>query len=517
MGFSRLGLAPRATIGFALGFALWTWLTFTGALQGLDALQAPPAQWQNPAIQIAAAVAVTFHPVVVYGGLLGVAAWAYRRRLRNLTVAVVSAVAVGWGGHELLRQLFARERPPGSVPELITNQGYAYPSGHLVAAATGAVIAIAATTTTRQPRQLIEVTRWLGIVLIVVIGLDRWLLHAHWITDLVGGLLWGGFSASVSVAVARVRMRPERPTRAAALATKQRRRCAIVVNPTKIPDWAAFRRHVEYECRQNGATPMFLETSADDPGRGMTRAAIEAKADLVLVAGGDGTVRVVCSELSGTGIPLGLVPSGTGNLLARNLSIPLDESQALTVIFQGRPTTIDLVEVVVDDAEPEHIAVMAGMGLDARIMSGTDDALKKVIGPAAYVMAAGDAANLPSFDVTVRLDDDEPIERHAGLVMVGNVGQLQGNVQLLPDARFDDGLLDLFVASPSNVADWLRITTSVILPLPEASEIDRGQGRTVLIECTEPVEYQLDGDAAGQCSRMRATVVPQALTVIVPN
>jgi diacylglycerol kinase family enzyme len=291
-----------------------------------------------------------------------------------------------------------------------------------------------------------------------------------------------------------------------------------VVNPTKIPDWAAFRRHVEFDCKQNGWQPMFLETSLDDPGRGMTRAAIEANVDLVMVAGGDGTVRVVCAELSGTDIPLGVLPSGTGNLLARNLSVPLDESAALEVVFHGERKRIDLVEVVIDDAEPpEHIAVMAGLGLDARIMSGTDDGLKKVIGPAAYVVAAGDAASLPSFDVTVTLDEAEAFERHAGLVMVGNVGSLQGNVQLLPDAQFDDGLLDLFVASPANVADWLRITTSVILPVPEASEIDRGQGRTVLIECTEPVEYQLDGDAAGECRTLRATVVPQTLTVMVPD
>ena len=212
-----------------------------------------------------------------------------------------------------------------------------------------------------------------------------------------------------------------------------------------------------------------------------------------------------------------MLPSGTGNLLARNLRIPLDEAEALRVILGGRQDRIDLVEVTIDDAEPEHIAVMAGMGLDARIMSGTDEGLKKVLGPAAYVMAAGDAANLPSFDVTVTLDEGEPIERHAGLVMVGNVGQLQGNVQLLPDAQFDDGLLDLFVASPASVADWLRITTSVLLPVPEASEIDRGQGRRVVIEASEPVEYQLDGDASGECRRMVAEVIPQTLTVMVPE
>ena len=513
----RPGLGPIATVVFGAGFVLWTALLFSGALAGLDALQAPAPRWQSPVIQVAAAVAIVFHPLVVNCALAGIAVWAFRRRLRNLTVGVVLAIGLGWGGHELVRTLIARPRPPGLLPELIGNGGYAYPSGHLIAIVTAALVVIATTTTTKQPRHVIEFWRWLGLGLILLVAADRWLLHAHWISDLVGGVLFGGFTASLALTVAKVHMQPERPTRASVLAARTPKRCAIVVNPTKIPDWAAFRRHVEVDCREHGWAPMFLETTPDDPGRGMTRTALAAGVELVMAAGGDGTVRVVCSELAGTGVPLGLLPSGTGNLLARNLGIPLDESEALRVILEGRRDAIDLVEVAIDDGAPEHIAVMAGMGLDARIMSGTDEGLKKIIGPAAYVMAAGDAANLPSFDVTVAIDDDEPIRRHAGLVMVGNVGQLQGNVQLLPDAQFDDGLLDLFVASPANVADWLRITTSVLLPVPEASEIDRGQGRTVVIEASEPVEYQLDGDAAGECRRMVATVVPQTLTVMLPG
>ncbi len=514
----RLGIGPIATVGCGIGFAIWTWLTLSGTLEVLDSRQAPAPQWQNPPIQIAAALAVVLSPVAVYAALAGIAVWAFRRRLRNLTIAVVAAIALGWGGEVLVRGIVQRPRPPGSLTELITNQGYSYPSNHLVSIVTAALVVIATTTTTRQPRRVIEFWRYLGFVLIVLVAADRWLLSANWITDLIGGLFLGGFTASLSISAARVHMQPERPVRAPAHTGRDAKRCAIVVNPTKIPDWAAFRRHVEFDCSQNGWTPMFLETSADDPGRGMARAAVKAKASLVLVAGGDGTVRVVCAELAGTGIPLGLMPSGTGNLLARNLGIPLDESAALDVAFSGKQKQIDLIEVTVDDAEQtEHIAVMAGMGLDARIMSGTDDGLKKVIGPAAYVVAAGDAANLPSFDVTVRMDDDEPIDRHAGLVMIGNVGALQGNVQLLPDAKYDDGLLDLFVVSPSNVIDWVRITTSVILPGKESDEIDRAQGHHVVVESSEPVEYQLDGDASGECRKISATVLPRTLTVMVPK
>lgn len=513
----RLGLGPIAAIASGIGLALWTWLTFAGVLSGLDALQPARPQWFEPLIQVASAIAVVFHPFVVYAALLVVAGWAYRRRLRNLAIGILLAIGFGWGGHELLRLLFTRPRPPGAITELITNQGFGYPSGHMVAIVTAALVGIATTTTTRQSRRLIEFQRWAGIGLVVLVAADRWLLNAHYLTDIIGGMLAGAFTASLAFSIARVHMQPERPTRAATAASQDNQRCAVVVNPTKIPDWAAFRRHVEYECAENGWTPMFLETTPDDPGKGMARAAIDAEVGLVLVAGGDGTVRVVCGELADSGIPVGLMPSGTGNLLARNLGIPLDESAALDVAFKGTADSIDLVELLVDDAEtPEYIAVMAGMGLDARIMSSTDEGLKKILGPAAYVVAAGDAASLPSFDVTVGLDDAEPYERHAGLVLIGNVGALQGNVQLLPDAQFDDGLLDLFVASPANVADWVRITGSILLPGKEAKEIDRGQGTEVLVEASEPVEYQLDGDAAGECRKIRAKVAPQVLKVMVP-
>lgn len=517
MGTRRLGIGPLATIAFVLALAIWTALTLNGALGWLDAVVAPQPEWESPITQIAAAIAIVLHPYVIYAALLGIAAWAVRRRLRNLAIGIVAAVALAAGSTELIKVLAHRQRPDATLTDLITSTGFSYPSEHMVAIVVAALVIISTTTTTRQPRRLIELWRWLGLALIVVVGVDRWILHAHWLSDLFGGIFLGGFAASLALALARVHMQPEAPRRPAAAADEKPKNCAIVVNPTKIPDWAAFRRHVEFACTEVNWTPMFLETTPDDPGRGMARQALDAGVDLVMVAGGDGTVRVVCSEMAGSQVPLGLLPSGTGNLLARNLGIPLDESEALDVIFGGRADRIDLIEIKVDDDDAsDHIAVMAGLGLDARIMSGTDEGLKKVIGPAAYVVAAGDAAALPSFDVTITLDEDEPLERHAGLVMVGNVGSLQGNVQLIPDAEFDDGLLDLFVASPENLADWVRITGSVILPGKEAKEIDRAQGRTVVIECNEPVEYQLDGDAAGECSRLAATVVPQCLSVMVP-
>ncbi len=102
----------------------------------------------------------------------------------------------------------------------------------------------------------------------------------------------------------------------------------------------------------------------------MAKRAIENESDLVLVAGGDGTVRVVCAALAHTGIPVGVIPAGTGNLLARNLHIPLDLDDALERILDGRDRRIDLVKVYGDGLDTDRFAVMAGLGLDAAIISG---------------------------------------------------------------------------------------------------------------------------------------------------
>ena len=111
-------------------------------------------------------------------------------------------------------------------------------------------------------------------------------------------------------------------------------RCAVVYNPTKISD--QFRDLVEKTLQRDGwVDTLWLETSATDPGRAVTQQAVAAKVELVVCAGGDGTVRIVADGLAGTGIPMGLIPAGTGNLLARNLDLPMHEVAAIEIAFGG--------------------------------------------------------------------------------------------------------------------------------------------------------------------------------------
>ncbi|SDS60001.1 diacylglycerol kinase family protein [Microlunatus soli] len=511
----------------------WTVLVLTAAwLPEWDARVAPaPLQPTSAPGQIAAALALVTEPALIYLSLLFVALWAYRGRMRNLAGALVLMVVLGYGGGWLLKQLIGRQRPADAV-QLITAQGYAYPSSHLTAASVG-VVAVGTVLVVTRHRRVVQL-RWaiIGALILILIGSDRLLLAAHHLSDLIGGVLFGAAAAAVSLLIAGVSVLPpfasNRPrARVARRAVDTdagpsrhtKKRCAVVYNPARVADWVGFRRALDYELRTRGwAQAMWLETRVDDPGRSQTRRAIELGADLVIAAGGDGTVRVVAAELAESGIPFGVIPAGTGNLLAKNLGIPLDERAAMEVAFGGRTREIDVVQVTIDDDRKDHFVVLAGIGIDAMIMQETNPDLKRAVGSAAYFLAAARNANHPALHATITVDDGEPIRRRAHVLVLGNVGYLQANIPLIPDAKPDDGLLDLLIASARKPTDWLRLTAKVLTRRDrDVDELDRITGSKIRIEVAEGDHFELDGDPAGECHTLEAQVLPGALAIRVPR
>lgn len=197
----------------------------------------------------------------------------------------------------------------------------------------------------------------------------------------------------------------------------------------------------------------------------------------------------------------------------------MQDKAAVDVALHGADNRFDIVGITTDAAtDPDRFAVMAGIGLDAAIMSNTDDGLKDKIGSLAYVVAAARELGRRPRTMTVTVDDGKPLRRKAMICLVGNVGAIQGDVQLIPDARPDDGRLDVvIVASPSRLRHWLAVLAHLITRRPENEGIDRLTGRRVVIELDEPDDYELDGDTIGRCRRLVAEIEPGALTVRVPS
>lgn len=292
------------------------------------------------------------------------------------------------------------------------------------------------------------------------------------------------------------------------------RRAAIIYNPLKVPDLPEMTARVESFMHRHGwAEPLWLATTADDPGGGMCSHAVREECDVVFVAGGDGTVMAAVTALAGGETPLAILPSGTGNLLARNLGLPLgDEEAALRIGVSGRTMRID-----VGVCEDRKFAVMAGLGLDAAIMRDAPEGLKKAVGWPAYVVSAGKHLRGRGIRVAVTIDERETVNRRVRSVVVGNVGKLQAGIPLLPDARADDGYLDVVLIAPRNVADWVRVSGRVLrrTDVPDR-KMERFRARHVLIETTRPEPRQLDGDVISDSDRMEISLEPKALPVRVP-
>jgi YegS/Rv2252/BmrU family lipid kinase len=481
--------------------------------------------------QIATAFALVTEPVLVYLSLLVMALWAFRNRMRHLAGALALMVVIGWGGGGLLRLLIGRPRPAGA-PHLISTFGYAYPSAHMTAVTVG-VIAIGTVLVITRRRRVTQV-QWsfLGLLILVAVGVDRWLLAAHYLSDLIGGALLGSAVAAVCLVITGVSVLPPfvaQPVAARAarrrIAAEARepadspRRCAVIYNPVRVSDWPGFRRSIAYELKTRGWEPaIWLETTADDPGRGATRRAIESNVDLVIAAGGDGTVRLVAAELADTGIPFSVIPAGTGNLLAKNLGIPLDQRAAMEVAFTGRTRPVDVVQVTIDDDRVDHFVVLAGIGIDAMIMQDTNPDLKRAVGSVAYFVAAARNANHPALHAKITVDDDESFRRRAHVLVLGNVGYLQANIPLIPDAKPDDGLLDLLIASPRGPMDWPRLIARVLTRHERGlNELERLTGSKIRIEVAEGEHFELDGDPAGELHSMTAEILPGALQIRVPK
>jgi diacylglycerol kinase (ATP) len=315
-------------------------------------------------------------------------------------------------------------------------------------------------------------------------------------------------------------------------------RAAVVYNPTKVNLKDLRNAVARAESQAGWAKSLWLETTAADPGVGQAREAAKHGVDVVIAAGGDGTVRAAAEGLHETGIPLSLLPAGTGNLLARNMELSLaDLPGSVLTAFTGHDRRIDLGLVEVERAdgsrETKAFVVMAGIGLDAKMAANTDPELKKRAGWLAYiqpiVLAMRDKER-----VRVRFSVDDGPERSMNVhtVMVGNCGLLPGNVLLLPEAAIDDGVFDIVALRPHGFFGWVQIWTKIfwengVLRRNSVGRRLAGLSREVralryikaskiTARLDHPEDFELDGDDFGEAIAFRAHVEAGGLLVRIP-
>ncbi len=286
---------------------------------------------------------------------------------------------------------------------------------------------------------------------------------------------------------------------------------AVVAHAGKGPE-GGLRELREVLAREGVADPLWYEVAKSRKAAKRARRALAQGAEVVFVWGGDGTVQRCIDAVAGTQAVLAILPAGTANLLAANLGIPADITEAVRIGLHGERRPLDTGSV-----NGEHFAVMAGAGFDARMIKQASKGMKRRIGRAAYVYAG--ARNLGARRVKAAIDVDGRrfFAGRISCVLVGNVGKVLGGVEAFSGARPDDGRLELGVVTARNPADWARVMGRLALGSPEKSPFVKvSSGKKIQIRFRREMPYELDGGARPAVRKMRVRAEPSSVTICVP-
>lgn len=258
--------------------------------------------------------------------------------------------------------------------------------------------------------------------------------------------------------------------------------------------------------------PLWYEVPRAKRASEQVRRALDEGAELVFAWGGDGTVRRCIDVLAGTSARLAVVPAGTANLFATNLGIPTDIKGAVAVGLRGERRRLD-----VGRFEKERFGVMAGAGFDAAMIRGADH-LKERIGRAAYLWSG--SRNLPrdGFEAEIEVDGTGWYEGPVTCILLGNFGEIFGGIEVFPDARPDDGVLELGIATAEGLLQWTRTLARTAVGDPNRSPFVRiTKASSVKVALDRKVRYELDGGDRSKVKSFKVEVEERALNVCVPR
>ena len=288
---------------------------------------------------------------------------------------------------------------------------------------------------------------------------------------------------------------------------------AVLVNPSRISGRLALRRQLPQLLQEAGwADPIWIETDPAGGERAGLDRALDGGVDVLFACGGDGTVaRAVRALATHPEVALAVVPLGSGNMLARNLELPLEPTAAIQVALAGTRRRIDLGEVA-----GVRFCVASGMGLDAQMLADAPQLAKRALGWVAYVPSVLRHLPEPGFTVEITVDEGAPVLRQVRSVLVANVGRLPGGMKLLPGASADDGQLDVVLIAPRRLRDWAKISLRIGLRHPDGIGLESMTGRVVEIVTDLPRLCEADGEPLPRASVLTARVLPGALLVCAP-
>ena len=268
----------------------------------------------------------------------------------------------------------------------------------------------------------------------------------------------------------------------------------------------------EVLAREGFTDPFWYEVAKSRKAPTYAHRALMHGAEVIFVWGGDGMVQRCIDAVAGTEAVLAILPAGTANLLAANLHVPADLTEAVRVGLHGDRRLLDTGSI-----NGEHFAVMAGAGFDASMIKQADRGIKDRFGRAAYLYTG--ARNLSTHPVkaVIKVDGKRFFRGPVSCVLAGNVGKILGGVEAFHGAQPDDGLLELGVVTAGNAVQWARTLGRVILGEAERSPfVHVTRGRQFRVKFDRQLPYELDGGARPAARKLRIKVHPSSVRICVP-
>lgn len=277
-------------------------------------------------------------------------------------------------------------------------------------------------------------------------------------------------------------------------------------------------------CRGRGHRLTIVPTTPDAPGGPQARAALADGADLVIAAGGDGTVRAVAHELAGSDADLAVLPLGTANLFARNLGLaPGDVSGGVRAALDAPARVIDVGQASWTPASGSAGArethrstflVVAGLGNDAATVLATRPEFKSRFGWLAYFESGARHLGRPAVRMRVSVDGGLLREVSTWCLLAGNAGRLPGGVRVFPDAALDSGRLATLLVPLASPRQWAGVALQGLTRhRVQVEALEYGQARSVWAIPETPTALQLDGDVVGSVSEVRLAIAAASLRV----
>lgn len=290
-------------------------------------------------------------------------------------------------------------------------------------------------------------------------------------------------------------------------------RVAFIFNPVSgTQDPTARRTRLEQLAQEVGLTCELDETDIKEGATPPARQALRDGVDRIIVSGGDGSIAEAAEVVAGTDVVLGVVPGGTGNLLAVNLGFSTDPAAAMRTAAGGTTRAID-----VGRANGRVFLIVAGIGADAQMVQDADRELKRRWGVLAYFIAAWRNLGRPlgRYRITI---DGQTFYRRAQTILIGNMGKITGGVELIPGADPADGMFDLAVIRARHFRDVAVIALRAILGRHQTDSLTQVfRGRRIVVETSRPQPIEVDGNDIGETRRLDITLQPLALKLACPE